>query len=370
MAEQIACLDDIEAIAHKRLPRNALDYYRSGAEDMQTLADNRNAFARYRLNPTLMVDVSKRDLETLVLGERVSMPVGIAPTAMQRMAHPEGECASARAAEKAGTLFVLSTIATSSIEEVAAAAPNALKWFQLYVYKDRKVTESLVKRAELAGFKALVLTVDAPYFGRRLADIRNKFQLPSHLRMANFDLSSAASKTSEGGGSRINEYVASLFDQSLTWKDVDWLKSITKLPLVVKGVMNGRDARLAIRHGADAIIVSNHGGRQLDGVAAAIDVLQEIVEAVRQENNQVEVYMDGGVRKGTDVLKALAMGAKMAFVGRPVIWGLAYDGQAGVERTLNIVREELDGAFALSGCTSVCSISKDLLRHKEITASL
>jgi len=357
----IVSLDDLESVAVKVLPKNALDYFRSGAEDMVTLKDNREAFKRYRLNPPMMTDVSTRSLETTVLGEKVSMPVGIAPTAMQRMAHPQGECATAAAAQKAGALFILSTISTSSIEEVAAAAPDALKWFQLYIYKDRKVTEKLVKRAEKAGFKAIVLTVDAPYFGRRLPDIRNKFELPGHLTMANFSSSageeaSTATEAKSKGGSGINEYVSSLFDQSLTWADVDWLKSITNLPLVLKGILRADDALTAISHGADAIIVSNHGARQLDGVLATIDALPSIVEAVSASGKKCEVYMDGGIRKGTDVLKALAMGARMVFTGRPAVWGLATAGQKGVEKMLQIMRDELDNCMALSGCTSVDDI--------------
>eukprot|EP00095_Tigriopus_kingsejongensis_P000169 maker-scaffold487_size158652-snap-gene-0.44 protein:Tk00169 transcript:maker-scaffold487_size158652-snap-gene-0.44-mRNA-1 annotation:"e3 ubiquitin-protein ligase rfwd2-like" len=356
----MACLDDIEAHAHKVLPRNALDYYRSGADQMQTLHDNQKAFQRFRIAPKMLVDVSRRDLSNSVLGRSVNFPIGIAPTAMQRMAHPEGECASARAAQEMGTIFILSTIATSSIEEVAQAAPRARKWFQLYIYKDREVTKDLVLRAEKAGYEALVLTVDAPFFGRRLADIRNKFQLPAHLNMANFvGLGDLATKAgTSGGGSGINNYVASLFDQTLSWKDVAWLKSFSKLPIILKGILRPDDALTGLKYGASAIIVSNHGARQLDGVLATIDVLSSIKAVV---GNRCELYLDGGVRLGTDVLKALALGAKMVFLGRPVIWGLAYDGQKGVKKTLSLIRDELDSAMALSGCPSVSNVDRDLV---------
>lgn len=360
MESKMTCLADFEAHAYQVLPRNALDYYRSGADHMQTLKDNRRAYQRYRIAPKMLVDVSKRDLSTRILGKRVEFPIGIAPTAMQRMAHPDGECASARAAQEMGTIFIMSTLSTSSIEEVAQSAPKAIKWFQLYIYKDREVTKNLVLRAEKAGFEALVLTVDAPFFGRRLADVRNKFELPPHLRMANFvglgDLETKAGKS--GGGSGINNYVASLFDQSLSWKDVAWLKSFSKLPIILKGILRPDDALTGIKYGASAMIVSNHGARQLDGVLATIDVLSSIKAAV---GDSCELYLDGGVTQGTDVLKALALGAKMVFLGRPVLWALAHSGQSGVERTLQMIKSELDSAMALSGCITLRSIQEDLI---------
>ena len=223
------------------------------------------------------------------------------------------------------------------------------------------MTADLVKRAENAGFKAIVLTVDAPYFGRRLDDIRNQFKLPNHLKMANFQGIASDKVNSSDGGSGINEYVASLFDQSLTWRDVAWLKSITKLPLILKGILHPEDAKLAVQHGASGIIVSNHGARQLDGVPASIDVLEMVVKAVNESDPNIEVYLDGGVRKGTDVLKALGFGAKMVMVGRPVIWGLAYNGKEGVSKTLSLLRSEFDLSMALSGCTSLDDIKGELI---------
>ncbi|KOX77088.1 Peroxisomal (S)-2-hydroxy-acid oxidase GLO5 [Melipona quadrifasciata] len=230
-----------------------------------------------------------------------------------------GFCRSS-AAQGAGTIYVLSTISTSSIEEVAEAAPNAIKWFQLYIYKDRNVTLNLVSRAERAGFKALVLTVDAPLFGDRRLDIKNKFSLPSHLRLGNFEGELSTKINNAESGSGLNEYVMSLFDASVTWNDIKWLKSITKLPLVLKGILTPQDALLAIEYGAAAIVVSNHGARQIDTIPATIEALSEITKAV---NGRIEIYMDGGVRQGVDVLKALALGAKMVFVGRPMLWGCA-----------------------------------------------
>ncbi|CAG2171354.1 unnamed protein product, partial [Oppiella nova] len=255
--------------------------------------------------------------------------------------------------------MTLSTISTSSLEEVANAAPNGVKWFQLYIYKDRAVTRGLVKRAEDSGFKALVLTVDSPMFGNRFADARNQFRLPPHLRLANFGEGNTESDSIQNsptkGQSGLAEYALSLFDPSLTWKDILWLKSITKLPLVLKGILTREDALLAVKYGASAILVSNHGARQLDGVPSTIEALPEVVKAVQ---NRCEVYLDGGVRTGTDVIKALALGARAVFVGRPILWGLCYDGVNGVEEVFAILRKELDMALALSGCSQVSQLTQ------------
>ncbi len=231
------------------------------------------------------------------------------------------------------------------------------------------MTANLVKRAEKAGFKAIVLTVDAPLFGKRLADVRNKFKLPPHLKMANFlglgKAETQANKSEAGkgkSGSGINDYVSSLFDQSLTWQDITWLKNLTDLPIVVKGILHPEDALIAINYGVDGIMVSNHGARQLDGVQATIDALPAIVDVVKKAKSSVEIYLDGGIREGTDVLKALALGAKMVFIGRPVLWGLALDGQKGVVLTLELLRQELDLALALSGCVDVTKINSSLIK--------
>ncbi|CAG9782926.1 unnamed protein product, partial [Diatraea saccharalis] len=346
--DKFISLRDLEDAAKALLPKPALDYYRSGATDEQTLAENKLAFQRLRIRPKCLMGITGCDLRTTVLGHEVSMPVGIAPSAMQKMAHPDGELSNAKAAQAERTIFTLSTIATSSIEEVASAAPEAIKWFQLYIYTDREVTRDLVMRAEKAGFKAIALTVDTPLFGLRRADVKNKFTLPSHLRLANFEghLSTKIHQTKEGS-SGLNNYVESLFDKTLTWDSMKWLKSITKLPIIAKGILRGDDAVKAAQAGCSAILVSNHGARQLDGVPATIEVLPEIVDAVKNYN--VEVYLDGGVTTGTDVYKALALGAKMVFVGRPALWGLAVGGQAGVQRMLNILRTELEYTFQIAG---------------------
>ncbi|XP_029671928.1 peroxisomal (S)-2-hydroxy-acid oxidase GLO5 isoform X2 [Formica exsecta] len=354
------CVEDYEKYALKHLPPSVRDYYKGGAGEEYSLKWNREAFKNYRIRPRFLRDVSKRDISTTVLGHKVSMPLGVAPTAMQRMAHPDGECANARAAQTAGTIFILSTISTSSIEEVAKAAPDGIKWFQLYIYIDRNVTLNLIRRAERAGFKALVLTIDAPFFGDRRADIKNKFALPSHLRFANFEDELSQRINTAKTGSSLNEYVTALFDASLSWDDVKWLKRTTTLPIILKGILTAEDARLAVENGVDGIIVSNHGARQIDSVPATIEALPEISKAV---GDQVEVYMDGGVTQGIDVLKALALGAKMVFFGRPMLWGLTYNGEKGASAILELMKREIDLAFALTGCASLKDITRDMVIH-------
>jgi 4-hydroxymandelate oxidase len=351
-------LQEYEDLAIERLEPTALDYYRSGAGDEVTLRANRAAFERIRLRPRVLVDVSALSLETTALGTPISMPVMVAPTAYHCLACAEGERDTARGAGAVGTLMAASTLATRTLEEIAEAATGPL-WFQLYVYKDRRVSETLIRRAEAAGYRALALTVDTPRLGRRERDVRNGFGLPAHLRMANFaDPSMSDVLPLTPGVSGLEAVAGRLLDQSLTWGALVWLKSVTSLPIVVKGILTAEDARLAVEHGAAGIIVSNHGGRQLDGVLATIEALPEVVEAVA---GRCEVYLDGGVRRGVDVLKALALGARGVFVGRPVLWGLAVDGAAGVERVLTLLRDELELAMALAGRPTVASIDRSLV---------
>ncbi|HLY31368.1 MAG TPA: alpha-hydroxy acid oxidase, partial [Ktedonobacterales bacterium] len=342
-------VSDYEALAAQRVERTAWDYYRSGSDDEVTLRANRAAFDRWRFRPRVLVDVSAIDTSTTVLGVPVRMPILVAPTAYHCMANEEGECATARGAGAAGTLMTLSTLATRNIEDVARVATGPL-WFQLYVSKDRSVSEGLVRRVEANGYRGLVLTVDTPRLGNRDRDRRNGFALPSHLHMAHFtddaNQTDVETRTSIKGTSGLARHVQALFDASLTWEAVDWLRSITKLPVLLKGILTGEDADLAVQHGVQGIIVSNHGGRQLDGSLATLDALPEVVAAV---NGRVEVILDGGVRRGTDVLKALALGARAVQVGRPILWGLAARGEAGVTHVLEILRDELELAMAIAG---------------------
>ena len=366
MAMEPVNLFDYEALAAERLSTMALDYFRGGAGDEITLRENRAAYERLRLLPRVLVDVSQRDLRTTVLGTPMAFPVIVAPTAFQRLAHPEGEVATARGAGAAGVVMTLSSLATASIEQVAAAADDLL-WFQLYVYRDREVTRDLVQRAEAAGARALVLTVDAPLLGRRERDVRNRFALPPGLTVANLTGAGLGALTAAGAESGLAAYFTSRLDASLTWRDVDWLRGITRLPVIVKGVHRPDDARLAVEHGVAGVIVSNHGARQLDTVPAGIEMLPPIVEAVA---GRVEVLVDGGVRRGTDVVKALALGARAVLVGRPIIWGLAVDGEAGVRRVLEMLRGELDLALALCGCPDVASVDRSLVVGRNDRSSL
>ncbi len=329
-----------EALAQARMEPSAWDFYQSGSDDEVTLRGNRAAFEAIRLRPRMLVDVETCEMRRMVLGTPVSMPILVAPTGYHRLAHPEGECETARGVGHANTLMVASTSATRSLEEIAQAASGPL-WFQLYAY-DRPLTERLVQRATLAGYRALVVTVDAPRFGRKERAIKSGYVLPADMPRANYHIDELT-----------KEYA------SVTWADLAWLRSLTSLPIVLKGILTAEDARLALEHGVDGIIVSNHGGRQLDGAIPSIEALPEIVEAVA---GRCEVYMDGGVRRGTDVLKALALGARAVLVGRPVLWGLAAKGAEGVYEVLELLREEFDLAMRLAGCPTLASIQRSLVK--------
>ncbi|VTS03718.1 alpha-hydroxy acid oxidase [Tuwongella immobilis] len=354
-------LADYEQAAKLRMTKSAFGYYAAGAGDELTLRANVEAFQRLRLRPRMLVDVTQRDPSTTLLGHRVPMPVTVAPMGFHRLAHPEGELATVRAVTGQGLIFVASTMATSTLEAIAAAATGRL-WFQLYCFRDREITRSLIRRAEAAGYSAFQLTVDVPVLGRREADIRNNFQLPEDCRVANLEPYGLGSI--RGGSDRessAQEYTDRLFDASLTWETVDWIRSQTRLPVMLKGILRGDDAARGIDHGATGIVVSNHGGRQLDSGVSTFEVLPEIVQAVR---GRVPVLIDSGVRRGVDVVKALAVGASAVQLGRPVLWGLAVDGQAGVERVLSLFRMELDNALALCGCPNLAAIGPDLIARR------
>jgi 4-hydroxymandelate oxidase len=350
-------LFEIERVALERLSPVARDYYASGADDEITLRQNREAFERIPLHYKVLVDVGTRDLGTVVLGEKIAMPVMVAPTAFHRLAHALGEIATVRAAGTAGTIMILSTLSNTAVEDVVAAASGPV-WFQLYVYRDRAVTAALVQRVEAAGARALVLTVDAPVLGRRERDARNRFQLPPGLSIENMLPAGMGDLPAGVDDSGLAAYFASMVDPTLSWRDLEWLRGVTRLPLLVKGVVRPDDARRALAAGAAGVVVSNHGGRQLDTAPATIEVLPRIADAV---GDRGEVLVDGGVRRGTDVVKAVALGARAVLLGRPVLWGLAVDGQHGVEGVLGTVREELDRAMALCGCPDVAAIGRDLV---------
>jgi 4-hydroxymandelate oxidase len=329
---------EYEALARERMDAKHWDYYMGGSGDELTIRANRMAFEQRLLRPRMLVDVSICDMRTTVLGIPLSMPIMAAPSAFHIFAHPEAECATVRGVGQADTLMVVSSVASRTIEDIAVAATGPL-WFQLYVYHDDAITTHLVRRAEEAGYRAIVLTVDVARFGRRERDVRNGLTLPS---AANFTVDDVTD-----------------LKPSLTWKDIAWLRTLTTLPILLKGVLTAEDALLAVEHGVDGIIVSNHGGRQLDGVLASLDALPEVVETV---NNRCEVYLDGGIRRGTDVIKALALGARAVLIGRPVLWGLAAAGAEGVRDVFELLRTELEFAMMLSGRPNLASIDCSLVQ--------
>jgi 4-hydroxymandelate oxidase len=342
-----------EPLAHERMDPVAWDYVAGGAWDELSLVANDVAWQRYRLLPRVFVDVSRIDPSTTLLGNPASMPVAIAPMAAHGLAHPEAEVATARAAAGAGVPFVLSTMSTRSIEEVAQAAPDGVRLFQLYAQKDPGLSRSLVERAAAAGYRAVVLTVDLPVLGYRERDLRNGFELD--VPLGNL---TDGGPTHGGHGEDESGYEALEHQQhvALGWDDVATIRAWTGLPIVLKGILSAADARLAAEHGADAIIVSNHGARQLDRTSAPVDMLAPIVEAV---DDRMEVWVDGGVRRGLDVLTALALGARGVLVGRPILWGLAVGGEAGVARVLRILRDELDRAMPLLGTPTVAAVTRE-----------
>ncbi|MBI5104561.1 MAG: alpha-hydroxy-acid oxidizing protein [Solirubrobacterales bacterium] len=339
---------DVERLAEDRLQSGPLGYYAGGAGDERTLRDNEAAYARRRLRPRVLVDVSEVSTATTVLGQEVAMPVLVAPVALQKMAHPDGEPGMARAAADAGTIMCVSTLATSTPREVCDAAPGAPRWFQVYVLKDRAVSRALVDEAVDCGYRALVLTVDAPRAGRRERDLRTGFTVPPGIEMPGVTAAAGTSQLTPA------EFF-SLVDTSLTWADLERLAAECDVPVLVKGVHTAQDARLAVEHGAAGVIVSNHGGRQLDGVPASLDMLEEVVQEV---GGEVEVLVDGGVRRGTDVLVALALGARAVLVGRPALWGLAWDGEAGARRVLGMLQEELALGLTLLGAPTPAGVTR------------
>ncbi len=304
-------LNDYQTLAQTLIEPAAWDYIMGGSDDEVTLRANRTAFERIRLRPRMLVKGSACDLRSTVLGTPVSMPILVAPAAHHRLAHPEGECATARGAGMARTLMAASTFSTRSLEDIAQAASGPL-WFQLYLYHNLELSAAVVQRAVAAGYRAIVLTADLPVLGNREKDVRNNFVLPSHMRLANFP-----DEQPEPEQNSISIPFAP------TWETLDWLKTLTSLPIIVKGILTAEDALLALERGVSGIVVSNHGGRQLDTALASIEALPEIVEAVA---GRCEVYLDSGIRRGTDVLKALALGARAVLIGRPIFWGLAVNG--------------------------------------------
>jgi 4-hydroxymandelate oxidase len=357
---------DYATAARGKLQKDVLDYYEGGALDEITLRENTAGWERLRLYYRVLAGVGPRELNTTVLGQPISMPIAVAPTAFHRLSCQGGEIETAKAAKAAATLFILSSLSNTAMEAVFAQAGTP-RWFQLYIYKDREITRALVQRAEAAGAEAIVLTVDAPGLGTRERDMRNRFTLPEGLVVENLaPLGKGNLPRAEGAtasnvtlGSGLAAYVRENFKSDLSFDDLDWLCSCTRLPVVVKGVCRGDDARRSAEHGAKAIVVSNHGGRQLDTAPATAEVLPHVIEAV---GDACEIYVDGGIRRGSDVLKAIALGARAVLVGRPILWGLCVGGEEGARQVLEILRRELDEAMLLGGCTNLKDVNRSLLR--------
>jgi 4-hydroxymandelate oxidase len=341
---------ELEAIARERMHPGAFDYVAGGAWDEISLAENEAAWRRYRFRPRVMVDVGRVDPSTTLLGGPAAFPLAVAPMATHGLAHPLGEIATARAAAAAGVPFTMSTMASRSIETVAEAAPAGRNWFQLYVQAKPDQTRRLVERAEAAGFEAIVLTADLPILGYRERDRRSGFDLA--VPLGNFAIDDRPTHRPDAPG---YDALDAWDERSLTWDDLATIRGWTALPLVIKGVLTGEDAALAVEHGAAAVVVSNHGARQLDRTIAPVDALEEVVTAV---DGRAEVWVDGGVRRGLDIAIALALGARGVLVGRPAFWGLAAGGQPGVERVFEILREELEIAMALLGAPTVAALTR------------
>ncbi len=346
MEEQLLTVDDAERRAKDVLSPEAWAYIAGGAGDERTLRWNREAFSRYRLRPRVLVDVSSVSTETTVLGIPVSMPVLIAPMAYQAIAHEEHELGMARGAAAAGTLMCLSTVATATPSEVAATAPGAPRWLQIYVFRDREVSDEVIAQALKAGFSALVLTADLPVVGIRDRELRAAFDVPEE------SVPAMAAARARGGD---EEHPLGLLDAGLQWDYVAELRERWNVPVIVKGLVTAEDAILACEHGASGVVVSNHGGRQLDGAIASLEALPGVVEAV---GDRAEVYLDGGVRRGADVVMALALGARAVLVGRPAMYGLAFGGEKGVHQVLEILRDETENALALLGCRSPTEVTR------------
>jgi 4-hydroxymandelate oxidase len=352
-------VDDYAELAQSRLPVDVWGYVQGGSGAEWTIAENRAAFDRVVVRPRVLVDVKQCDPGTALLGTPITTPIGVAPMAYHRLVHPDGELATAAAAGEVGGPFVVSIFASQTLADIAKDATGPL-WLQVYWLRRRDALVELVGRAESTGFGALVLTVDTPQVARRLRDMRNSFTIPDRIHAVNLDLPVMASThQATAGTSAIERHSREEFDPTITWPDLAWLRERTMLPLVLKGILTAEDARLAVDHGVDAIVVSNHGGRQLDGAVPTLEALPEVVAAV---NGRIPVLMDGGIRCGTDVFKALALGASTVLIGRPVLWGLAHSGAPGAAAVLRLLRDELVDCMRLAGRPTIADIDPSAVR--------
>ena len=375
--KNVTCIEDLRELARRRVPRVFFEYADAGSYSQETLRANRSDLEQIKLRQRVMVDVSSRDTSTTMLGEKVALPVGLAPVGLTGLLRGDGEILACRAAQAAGIPFTMNTPSICSIEDVAAAV-NKPFWFQLYVLRDRGFVRSLIERAAAAKCSALMLTVDLPMMGQRHVDIRNGLSVPPSLRLKNlvemarkpaWTLGMLSGKRRTLGNfdghvkdmkgiKSVVQWVGSQFDQTLSWKDVDWVRNIWPGKLIVKGILDVEDARLAAKTGASALVVSNHGGRQLDGAVSSISMLPKVVDAVGSE---IEVWFDGGIRSGQDVMRALALGARGCLLGRAYIWGLGAGGESGVAKAIDIIRRELEFSMALTGVRQIDEIDRRVL---------
>jgi L-lactate dehydrogenase (cytochrome) len=380
----VTCIDDLRQIARRRVPKAFFDYAEAGSYSQETLRANRADLERIKLRQRVLVDVDKRDLSTTLMGEKLALPLVLAPIGLCGMQHGDGEILACRAAQAAGIPFTLSTMSVCSIEDVAEAVKQPF-WFQVYVIRDRGFIRELIARAAAAKCSALVLTVDLQILGQRHADIKNGMTVPPEIRLANIiDIASkpawalsilkgkrktfgnlAGHVQGMDGVTSLSKWTASQFDPTLSWKDVAWIKSLWPGKLVIKGIMDVEDARMAAKSGADALIVSNHGGRQLDGAPSSISALPRIVEAA---GNDIEIMFDGGIRTGADVVRALALGARACMIGRSYVYGLGAGGETGVAKAIDILGKELDVTMALTGTRNVRDIDRRVLVDGERNA--
>ncbi|XP_043818458.1 hydroxyacid oxidase 2 isoform X2 [Dromiciops gliroides] len=350
-------LADFEAYAKENLPKFTWEFIEGGADECITRDENISAYKKIHLRPRFLRDMSVVDTRTTIQGSEISFPVCIGPTGFHCLCWPDGEQSTAKAAQAMNICYVTSTFSTCSFEDIVAGAPNGLRWFQLYIQRDKQITKQMIQKVESLGYKALVITVDTPTLGNRLHDHRNRFSLPVSVSLKNLHVAIEATENTE------SLLPVSNIDPSTCWKDLAWIRSITQMPIILKGILTREDAELAIIHNVQGILVSNHGGRQLDTVPATINALTEVVNAVQ---GRMEVYLDGGIRTGTDVLKALALGARCIFLGRPVLWGLTYKGEEGVLQVLNLLKKEFSRSMSLTGCRSISEIKQDLVQFSRL----
>jgi L-lactate dehydrogenase (cytochrome) len=375
----ITCIEELRQLSRRRIPKMFFDYAEAGSYAEETLRANRTDLERIKLRQRVLVDVSKRELNTTIIGEPVPLPLGLGPVALTGMQHRDGEIAACRAAQAAGIPFCLSTMSICSIEDVAEEVDKPF-WFQLYVMKDRGFVKSLIERAAAAKCSALVLTIDLQVLGQRHCDVRNGLSVPPAIRLGNvlniatkpgwvWGMLHGKRKTfgnlagytpSDANVASLASWISTQFDPALSWKDVEWVRSLWPGKLIIKGILDVEDARIATKTGASAIVVSNHGGRQLDGAPSSISALPAIADAVGSE---IEVMFDGGIRSGQDLMRALALGARSCLIGRSYIFGLGAGGQAGVTRAIDIIRSELDVTMALCGVNRISDIDRRVLAH-------